>query len=165
MCPEFLPSEYDNVVFAEERKVAKEGCSRRSAFAAMGELVPLFENDGITADDVWEFFKDEYNVSSRKHFTPEQWQTVAGKLQSAKHDEYSRLQLVKEVETILPGCEVYRIQRFEKETKAVEVYIGAFTGTIRKRCQAHADASGLEVKLVILPQREIEVFYPQDVPF
>ena len=134
---------------------------RRSSFAAMGELALSLEHEGITDDDVWAFFKAKHNVTSRKHFTPNQWRSVATALQGAKNNEDMLDSLVDQVKETLPKCAVYRMQ----PDKVVAKYEGAFTGNIRKRCQAHADATGHKVDLVFIDTDEVESFYPQAVPF
>ena len=136
------------------------GKHRRSAFAALGEMEHLLNDDGITADDVWSFFKDTYNVSSRKHLTAEQWSIVATRLQGAKRELLLLQKLVDEIKTTFPDCKVHRI---EPEI-TVKIYEGAFTGNIRNRCQTHADISGFSVQLT-LPTGEQEMFVPNDVPF
>ena len=133
---------------------------RRSAFAAMNELKPALSEDGITDEDVWGFFKDTYNVSSRKHLTAEQWSIVATRLQGAKRELLLLQKLVDEIKTTFPDCKVHRIE----PERTVKIYEGAFTGNIRNRCQTHADISGFSVQLT-LPTGEQEMFVPNDVPF
>lgn len=55
---------------------------RKASFACMQKL-PL---ETVSDDDMWDYIKDHYGVTSRSHFTTQEWVVISARLNNAYRD-------------------------------------------------------------------------------
>ena len=79
--------------------------AQRHAFALALQLIPLFNQRGITEADFWEAIKAVYNVDSRSEIDEVGYVRVAARLQTAKTHPHMLESLCCEIKTNLATYE------------------------------------------------------------
>ena len=119
--------------------------AQKAAFARVATLAPRLEAAGLSADALWQWVKNHYDVSSRSELTEEQWVVVGARLFTAQQNSHMFDNLCNFIRQSVHIC---RVDRIDNDTgKQITVYEGMFMNDTVLRCMKHADASGCVVNL------------------
>lgn len=146
---------------------------RESAFATMRKLRPHLKSLGKTTADLWEIFKNRYEVQSRSEFSPMQWATVAAELRAAANNRTLLVKLFAvpvSPDFIPDAADNYRVyaEDFNGRGKRIAELSGDTNlKSLEKRSLAYANRTGKIVRVVRQDIGYTQMFFPEDsdMPF
>lgn len=138
--------------------------NRRRAMRACFAILNNLDLAPITTDDVWAYFKSQFQNWTRSEWTERQFVVLEAKLRACSESAQLKTNLINTIADwkpqggeFIPTFQRAYVWRIESD-RCVLVNDDEYTPRIHERCQKHANATGCSIRLEYLSK--VEMYYP-----